>query len=158
MDIMLKVKHYGFQQGPEKGLTLGHQKTLILIKNIFSLKIFAWIVFSLPYHPSSSWLFQGANYPFETDNFCMYSLMGSPEPDIQFSYSLRFSTDTGQFKLLFVSYLKELSGFLYIRIRPDYPYPFDRYLQNCINAYLYTPLLVYSQNCILTYMCPCILP
>ena len=27
--------------------------------------------------------------------------------------------------MIFVSYLKELSGFLYIRIRPDYPYSFD---------------------------------
>ena len=129
MDIMLKVKHYGFQQGPEKGLTMGHWKTLILIKNIFSLKIFDWMVFSLTYHPSSSQLFQGAyypfDYPFETDNCCMYSLMGKTEPDFQYSYSLRYQTNTGQLKLIFVSYLKELSGFLYIRIRPDYPYLFD---------------------------------
>ena len=132
MDIMLKVEHYGFQQGQEKGLTLGHWKTLILIKNIFSGKILAQIVFSLPYHPSSSQLFQGNyypfDYPFETDNFCMYSLMGKTEPDFQYSYSLRYQTNTGQFKLIFVSYLKELSGFLYIRIRPDYPYSFDLYL------------------------------
>ena len=30
------------------------------------------------------------DYPFETDNSCRYSLMGNQEPDIEFSYSLRF--------------------------------------------------------------------
>ena len=31
--------------------------------------------------------------------------------------------------MISVSYLKELSGFLYIRIWPDYPYSFDLYLR-----------------------------
>ena len=53
--------------------------------------------------------------------------MGKMELDIDFSYSLKFKTDTEWFKLLFVLYLKELSSFLYIRIRPDYQYPFDLY-------------------------------
>ena len=30
------------------------------------------------------------DYPFKTDIFCIYSLMGNTEPDIEFSYSLRF--------------------------------------------------------------------
>ena len=49
----------------------------------------AWAFFAV-----IDWLFKKAHYPFdypfETDNFCMYSLMGNPEPDIEFSYSLRF--------------------------------------------------------------------
>ena len=118
-----------FSTGPRKGFNHGSLEDIDSHKEFFSGKILAQIVFSLPYHPSSSQLFQGAyypfDYPFETDNFCMYSLMGKTEPDFQYSYSLRYQTNTGQFKLIFVSYLKELSGFLYIRIRPDYPYSFD---------------------------------
>ena len=43
--------------------------------------------------------------------------------------------------MIFVSYLKELSGFLYIRIRPDYPYLFDLYLVDNVEYPLDSGLL-----------------
>ena len=55
-------------------------------------------------------LFEGPDYPsdylFKTDNsFMSYPVMGNMELDIDFSYSLKFKTDTLWFKLLFVKLL-----------------------------------------------------